>query len=81
LEREPASKRFWAVVILASTSAGTAVLSLLWHDWIEVVLGFDPDAHSGLVEVLVPVVLGLVALILGRCARAEWRRRTPLIAE
>jgi hypothetical protein len=48
-----------------------ALLTLLWPDWIEGVVGFDPDQHSGAVEwTIVGVLLG-AALFFGIVARRQ----------
>lgn len=54
---------FWLEAVLASFSAFIVVLTLVWHDWIEGIFGFDPDQHNGSFEwELVAVCLALTAL-------------------
>jgi undecaprenyl pyrophosphate phosphatase UppP len=67
-------RRFWLESILGSITGCLAVVTLFWHDWIEVVFGVDPDHGSGSAEWLVVVVLLIVTIILAACARLEWRR-------
>jgi len=56
---------------LCSLFAAFALLTLVWPDWIEGVVGFDPDQHSGAVEwTIVGVLLG-AALFLGLVARRQ----------
>ena len=51
--------------------AALALLTLVWPDWIEGVLGFDPDQHSGAAEwTIVGVLLG-AALFFGIVARRQ----------
>ncbi len=50
-----------------------AVVTLVWHDWIELVFGVDPDHGSGAVEWLIVALAAAVALAFGVMARAEWR--------
>jgi hypothetical protein len=52
--------RFWGEAILAATTAALALLTAIWHDWLEV-FGFDPDHHSGAAEWL---IVGLSFLCL-----------------
>jgi hypothetical protein len=61
--------------LAAIVFAGLAVLTLVWHDWAESLLGIDPDAGNGAFEIAVTVVVGVVSLALAVGARAEWRVR------
>jgi hypothetical protein len=66
--------RFWFEVALASASALLGFLTLAWPDWIEAVLGVDPDHHSGAAEwIVVAVCVGLAAAS-SFGARVELRR-------
>jgi undecaprenyl pyrophosphate phosphatase UppP len=67
-------RRFWIETFLASATGVVAIVTFLWHDWIEVVFGTDPDKGSGSTEWLVVVVLMIVTVTLGIAARLEWRR-------
>ncbi|HVU79026.1 MAG TPA: hypothetical protein VHC67_15730 [Gaiellaceae bacterium] len=67
------SRRFKIETALAAASGLLGVVTLFWHDWLEVT-GWDPDHHSGSAEWVVAVVLLLVALTLGALARREYRR-------
>jgi hypothetical protein len=66
--------RFRAETALAALAAAAALVTVLWRDWIELVLGVDPDRGSGALEVA--IVWGLAALAAGLAvaARADWRR-------
>jgi hypothetical protein len=66
--------RFWLEIILGSLSGLLGLLTIFWRDWIEGVTGFDPDHHSGSIELLLVVSLLLVAVCSSVLARAEWRR-------
>jgi hypothetical protein len=66
--------RFWIEAVLASTTGVLAVVTLLWHDWIEAVFGVDPDKGNGSAEWLVVVILAIVFVIMVVGARLEWRR-------
>ena len=50
------------------------MVTLFWHDWIEVIFRVDPDKGSGSAEWLVVVLLLLVTVTLAIAARIEWRR-------
>jgi len=49
------------------------ILTIFWHDWIEVLTGWDPDHHNGTVEWVVVVGLLAVAVVMGLVARRHWR--------
>jgi len=63
--------RFWIEVLAAVLCGLLAILTLIVEDWIEVLFGVDPDAHSGAAEWLV------VALLAGH----EWQRTSTLANE
>jgi len=69
----PVRRRFWWETALAVTTGFLAVLTGLWHEWIEA-LGFDPDHGDGSAEWLVVVVLAVVCVVSGVVAWIEWRR-------
>jgi undecaprenyl pyrophosphate phosphatase UppP len=51
-----------------------AAVTMFWHDWIEVLTGWDPDHHSGTFEFYIIIGLAVIALVLGLLARVSWRR-------
>ena len=57
---------------LAVVTGLLGVVTLFWHDWIEVT-GWDPDRHSGSLEWTIVAVLLLVSLSLALLARRELR--------
>ena len=63
---------------LAAISGVLGLVTLFWHDWLEVT-GWDPDNHSGSAEWIIAVVLIAVALTLGALARREHRRSLPAV--
>lgn len=69
---EGRSRRFKIETILAAASGLLGIVTLFWHDWIEVT-GWDPDHHSGSAEWIIAAVLLLVALVLGLLARRDAR--------
>ena len=49
------------------------VLTVLWPDWIELVLGFDPDASSGALEWGIAVAAAAATATFLLLARRDWR--------
>lgn len=66
--------RFSVRLGLAAVSGALGVLTLRWHDWIEALTGFDPDAHDGTVEWLIVVGLLSVSAASALLARREYLR-------
>ncbi|HXZ72531.1 MAG TPA: hypothetical protein VEH31_16890, partial [Streptosporangiaceae bacterium] len=52
------------------------ILTIFWHDWIELLTGWDPDHHNGSVEWILVVALLAVAATMGFAARRHWRLLT-----
>jgi hypothetical protein len=65
---------FWAEALLSGFSASLALLTLLWRDWIEIVLGFDPDHGNGSAEWIAVMVLVGISIGTGALARGRWLR-------
>jgi hypothetical protein len=76
--RSTVRARFWLEVVLAGLSGFLAFTTFLWRAWIEALIGFDPDHHSGAFEWAIVAGLLLLCVGIGVAARAEWRR--PAIA-
>ncbi|MGY1703309.1 hypothetical protein ACI79C_01955 [Geodermatophilus sp. SYSU D00697] len=66
--------RFWVEVVLAVTAAALAVVSLIWHDWIEILFEVEPDGGSGELEWLLTAALAVLAVGFALAARVEFRR-------
>jgi hypothetical protein len=63
------------VAVAAVCAALALLLVALPYDWIETVVGFEPDGGNGALEALLPTALGLVAVVLVlRVARARRAR-------
>jgi hypothetical protein len=65
--------------MLAYVAAGMAVLTLLWHDWIELVFRVDPDGGSGAVEWAVVAALAALSVVFAAIARADKRRLVTVL--
>jgi hypothetical protein len=59
---------------LAVLAGALAVLTLINHEWIEVVFRVDPDQGSGALEWGIVVAMAAIALVSGLAARADRRR-------
>jgi hypothetical protein len=53
----------WFDDVIAATSAGLLVLTLLWRDWIEVIFRFDPDQRSGSLEWTILGILSALTIV------------------
>lgn len=42
--------RFWLETGIAVASCTLLLITLVWHDWIEIIFNVDPDQGSGLLE-------------------------------
>jgi hypothetical protein len=73
-------KRFWAESVAAGLFTFYFLITLVWHDWLEIVFGIDPDHGNGAVEWLIVGVSGALALACSVLARGEWRRTRPATA-
>ncbi|MFD9366423.1 ABC transporter permease [Streptomyces sp. NPDC060020] len=71
-------RRFWVEVALGSLSALLFVVTLVWHDWIEILFDVEPDAGSGSLEWVIVAGTALVAVLCALGARMEWRRTHPV---
>jgi hypothetical protein len=69
--------RYWVVVMSASLSGLLALTTLLWPEWVEIVVDWGPDQHNGSVEWMIVAMALLVAVMLSAIAVGEWRR-TPV---
>ena len=71
--------RFWFETVLAILTGIMFVITLVWHDWIEIIFNVDPDQGSGLLEWLVVGALLVVTIVLFVLARYEWRKAQAAI--
>jgi hypothetical protein len=54
-------RRFWVEAGLAVSSAALLLVTMISRDWIEVVLKFDADNHSGSLEWTIAVALAALS--------------------
>lgn len=66
--------RFWIEAVLASLSALFFLLTILWEDWIEIIVGVDPDNGDGSAEWMIATGAAVLAIAFAVLARIEWRR-------
>ena len=71
---------FWLETGMAIVTGMLFVITLVWHNWIEIIFNIDPDQGSGLLEWLIVGVLLVVAIALFVLARYEWRRSRVAIS-
>ncbi len=72
--------RFFIEVVLGITSTVLTLLTIVKRDWIEALLGIDPDQGNGVVEWLIVGGFLFATLILFFLTQYEWRRATPEVA-
>jgi hypothetical protein len=68
--------RFTVEALLGTAAGALGLVTLFWQDWIEAILGVDPDSHDGSFEWLIVAGLLATAVVLGILARADLRRIT-----
>jgi len=78
--RKASLLRFWLATSAAVTTGILFLVTLLWHDWIEIVFGVEPDSGGGSLEWLIVGVLLIATVVLAVLARNEWYRVHTAIA-
>jgi len=66
-------RRFWAESALGFLSTVLFVVTLVWPDWLELVLHVDPDGGNGAVEWAIVALCAAIAVANFALARVEWR--------
>jgi hypothetical protein len=69
----PLSSRFWLAAVAGGVLSILFLVTLAWPNWIELVLGVDPDGGSGAAEWLIVALSGLAATACCTTARLDWR--------
>ena len=75
---KPSKIRVQLETAVAAGAGLLGVLTIFWHDWIEILTGWDPDHHNGSVEWFVVAALLIVSIMAGMVARRHWRALTAL---
>jgi hypothetical protein len=60
-------------IVLAAFLGLATIGTAVWPNWIEDVLGFDPDGGSGTVEWLIVAVLAVATIAVAALARRDLR--------
>ncbi len=71
--------RYWLETGLAIVTGILFVVTLVWHNWAEIIFNVDPDQGSGLFEWIVVGALLVVTIALIVLARYEWRKAQAAI--
>lgn len=72
---------FWVKLALAAICAVLFVVTLVWHDWIEIMFRADPDHGSGWLEWFIVVLAFGLTLTFSISARREWRRPVAAVGD
>jgi hypothetical protein len=72
--------RFWLELVLGTITAILFLVTLVWHDWIEILFDADPDKGNGLVEWGIVGILLVATIILYLLAGYEWRKARASVA-
>ena len=59
---------------VAILTGALGIITIFWHDWIEILTGWDPDHHSGSVEAGLIVALLAMSVTCAVLARRTYRR-------
>jgi hypothetical protein len=70
--------RFWIEIGLAALAAGLALLTIFTREWIELLVGIDPDQGSGALEWAIVGALFVASVALALVAR--WDRNRHIAA-
>ena len=63
---------------VAILTGALGIITIFWHDWIEILTGWDPDQQSGSVEAGLIVALLAVSVTCAVLARRTYRRLAAL---
>lgn len=72
--RRGTSPKLWLELLLVGACFALLLCTVVWPNWIEIVLGIDPDQGDGSVEKLIVVATGVATVAFSLLVRVEWRR-------
>jgi len=72
--RRHLNARFWIEATLAGLSAASLALTLVWSQWIEGLLDFEPDGGDGSTEWGWALSLSVATVVCVASARRTWKR-------
>ena len=72
--KRPLRVRFWIEVALAGFSTASLALTAVWPQWIEHLLGLEPDGGDGSAEWGWVLALGTSTVVCVAAARQTWQR-------
>lgn len=64
----------WVETALAVIGVGLALLSMIWPQWIEGIIGVEPDGGSGELEWVIAAGFLVAGFVFGLLARRGQRR-------
>lgn len=67
------TRRFWIEAVTGGVCLLLLLVTLFWHDWIELVFGTEPDQGSGALEWTLVLLVACVGVICSALAGLEWR--------
>ena len=68
--------RVWLETGTAVFAGLLGILTVFWHDWIEILTGWDPDRHNGSAEWAIVAALLTISVVMGASARRHWKLLT-----
>ena len=68
------SIRFQIQATLAVVTAALAVITLISHEWIELLFGVDPDGGNGALEWGIVAILLAASVTFSMLGYAEWKK-------
>ncbi|MEO7371593.1 MAG: ABC transporter permease [Ilumatobacteraceae bacterium] len=66
--------RFWFEAITGAVGFALFILTLITREWIEELIGWDPDGGSGSLEIALAVGLLAIAAVSMLAARRDYQR-------
>ena len=66
-------KRFWIESGLGLLTMSLALATIIWPDWIELLLKIEPDAGNGSVELAITLGAAIASVVFALLAWSEWR--------